>query len=94
MGGIKTNVCKALILLLLNVKISNRQDKILDDLQRIKKGLPDDELGLNMNFGFGWDYGTQGAAILQVGLMLEVLFMRSKTKCFLNLYFFVFSVIA
>lgn len=31
---------------------------------------------------FGWDYGTQGATILQVGLMLEVLFMRSKTKCF------------
>jgi len=44
-GGIKMNVCKALILLLLNVKISNRQDKILDDLQSIKKGLPDDEFG-------------------------------------------------
>ena len=43
-----------------------------------------------MNFGFGWDYGTQGAAILQVGLMLEVLFMRSKTKCFLNLFFLSF----
>lgn len=43
-----------------------------------------------MNFGFGWDYGTQGATILQVGLMLEVLFMRSKTKCFLNLFFCLF----
>jgi hypothetical protein len=44
-GGIKMNVCKALILLLLNVKISNRQDKILDELQSIKKGLPGDESG-------------------------------------------------
>ena len=43
-----------------------------------------------MNFGFGWDYGTQGATILQVGLMLEVLFMRSKTKVFLNLFFLSF----
>lgn len=43
-----------------------------------------------MNFGFGWNYSTQGAAILQVGLMLEVLFMRSKTKCFLNLFFCLF----
>ena len=47
-----------------------------------------------MNFGFGWNFNPYDAVNLQVRLMLEVLFMRSKTKVFLSLYFFVFSAIA
>ena len=43
-----------------------------------------------MNFGFGWDYGTYDATILQVKLMLGVIIMRSKTKVFLNLFFLSF----
>ena len=38
-----------------------------------------------MNFGFGWDYGTQGATRRQVGLEREVGVRRTKTKCVLKL---------
>ena len=38
----------------------------------------------------GWNFNPYDAVNLQVGLLLEVIIMRSKTKVFLNLYFLSF----